>query len=97
MARWRFRTVWNLMNTRKAFAKALKTARKARALTQEDFAGVSGRTYLSALERGLKSPTLEKIEALSEEMGISPLTLMTLTYIYASGKEASALWKLVER
>ena len=85
------------MNTRKAFAKALKTARKARALTQEDFADVSGRTYLSALERGLKSPTLEKIEALSKAMGISPFTLMTLTYMYSSGKEAGTLWKLVER
>lgn len=85
------------MNTRKAFAKALKTARKARSFTQEDFAAVSGRTYLSALERGLKSPTIEKVEALSEAMGISPLTLMTLAYVYANGKEPGALWKVVER
>lgn len=72
------------MKTRKAFAKALKTARKAKNLTQEDFSLVSSRTYLSTLERGLKSPTLEKIELLSGTLGIHPLTLLTLTYLNAN-------------
>lgn len=49
------------MEIRHAFAKALRKARKANGLTQEDFAEVSSRTYLGTLERGKKGPTLDKI------------------------------------
>ena len=63
-----------------AFARALKRLRSRRGLTQEDFSGVSSRTYVSTLERGLKSPTLEKINALCETLGCHPLTLLTLAY-----------------
>ena len=73
------------MEIRHAFAKALRTARKAQGLTQEDFSVVSSRTYLSTLERGQKSPTLEKIDVISQTMGIHFLSLLTLTYMY-SGK-----------
>jgi transcriptional regulator with XRE-family HTH domain len=47
-----------------AFAKALRHARKSRGLTQEDFSDVSSRTYMSTLERGKKSPTLDKINTM---------------------------------
>lgn len=69
------------MDSRQAFGKALQQVRKTRGLTQEDFSDVSSRTYLSTLERGLKSPTLEKIEMLCESMNVHPLTLLTLTYL----------------
>lgn len=69
------------MELRQAFAKALRKTRKAHGLTQEDFCEVSSRTYLSSLERGQKSPTLEKIHALAEAMGVHPLTLLTLAYL----------------
>ena len=49
-------------------------------VTQEAFGGVSSRTYVSTLERGLKSPTLRKVDDLSSTMGIHPLTLLTLAY-----------------
>uniref|UniRef100_UPI0032E7FC1F helix-turn-helix domain-containing protein n=1 Tax=Enterobacter asburiae TaxID=61645 RepID=UPI0032E7FC1F len=44
-----------------SLAKALKTVRKARGLSQEAFSDVSSRTYMSTLERDLKSPTLHKL------------------------------------
>lgn len=69
------------MDTRKAFGNSLKVARKTRGLSQEDFSIISSRTYLSSLERGLKSPTLDKIEQISKRIGIHPLTLLTLTYL----------------
>jgi len=72
------------METKLALAKALKSCRKAKGLTQEDFGVVSSRTYLSSLERGLKSPTIEKVEVLAEKMGINPLTILMLTYMNAS-------------
>jgi len=63
-----------------SLATAIKTIRKARGLSQEAFSDVSSRTYLSTLERGLKSPTLSKLTALCEVMGVHPLVLLTLAY-----------------
>lgn len=75
------------MDLSPAFAKALRTLRKARGLTQEDFSIVSSRTYISLLERSLKSPTLDKIDTLAEFMKIHPLTLLALTYYYVDATE----------
>ena len=47
---------------------------------QEDFSDVSGRTYLSEMERGVKSPTLEKVDALARVMKLHPLTVIALAY-----------------
>ena len=74
------------MKTRMAFATSLREARKALGLTQEDFSLLSSRTYVSSLERGIKSPTLDKIEDLAKVLKIHPLTLIALTYLKA-GKE----------
>mgnify|MGYP002357139784 FL=1 len=63
-----------------SLAKALKMVRKARGLSQEAFSDVSSRTYMSTLERDLKSPTISKLAELCEVMDVHPLTLMTLSY-----------------
>ncbi len=68
------------MAAKSSLAKALKTVRKARGLSQEAFSDVSSRTYLSSLERDLKSPTLNKLAELCEVMEVHPLTLLTLAY-----------------
>lgn len=64
-----------------SFPLALKTARIARGLSQEAFSLVSSRTYVSSLERGLKAPTLSKVDELAEVLEIHPLTLLALSYI----------------
>lgn len=69
------------MDIKDAFGAALKKVRTFKRLTQEDFSNVSSRTYVSTLERGLKNPTLDKIEDLACVMGIHPLTLITLAYM----------------
>lgn len=71
------------MELKNAFGLALRDIRLSRKLTQEDFSGVSSRTYLSTLERGMKSPTLEKIDELASVMGIHPLTLLVRCYLNA--------------
>lgn len=58
----------------------MRTIRKARGLSQEDFSDVSSRTYMSTLERDLKSPTLHKLAELCGVMEVHPLTLLTLAY-----------------
>lgn len=76
---------------------ALKRARRARGLSQEAFSDVSGRTYLSALERGIKTPTLSKIAALCRVLGIHPLTLLTLSYTGGTPHKVNALMSRVRR
>jgi transcriptional regulator with XRE-family HTH domain len=73
--------IGNAMDIQHAFAKSLKAARKAKGFTQEDFSIVSSRTYLSALERGLKNPTLEKIQSIAAAMDVHPLSLLALTFM----------------
>lgn len=68
------------------FAEALQRARKAKGLTQEDFSSLSSRTYVSTLERGIKSPTLSKINDLAEVLGMHPLTLLALAYSTSKGQ-----------
>lgn len=62
-------------------AMAIKLGRLAKGMSQEDFSLVSSRTYLSSLERGLKSPTLNKLDQLAAALGIHPLTLLTMAYL----------------
>ncbi|WP_417548091.1 helix-turn-helix domain-containing protein [Marinobacter segnicrescens] len=69
-----------MTTTKTSLPEALRRIRKARGLSQEAFSGVSSRTYLSSLERGLKSPTLNKLEDLCEVLAVHPLTLLALIY-----------------
>ena len=46
---------------------------------------VSSRTYVSALERGIKMPTISKVVELSEVCGVHPLTLLVLSFCHNSG------------
>lgn len=79
------------MTAKYSFATALKTVRKARGLSQEAFSDVSSRTYMSTLERDLKSPTLKKLEELCEVLEVHPLTLLTLAYAEGSAQQADQL------
>lgn len=67
--------------SRANFPLALRSARRALGTRQDEFDLVSSRTYVSALERGIKSPTLPKIDDLSTVLRIHPLSLLTLSYL----------------
>ncbi|MDD2058441.1 helix-turn-helix domain-containing protein [Pseudomonas sp. GD03860] len=69
------------MDIREALGEALRRMRTAHGLTQEDFALVSSRTYVSTLERGKKAPTLQKIDDLAGRIGIHPLSLIVTAYL----------------
>jgi len=81
------------MTPKNSFPAALRSLRKARGLSQEAFSEVSSRTYMSSLERGLKNPTLAKVDELCEVMQVHPLTLLALTY----GLDAKGADKLLAR
>lgn len=80
-----------------SLAAALRTIRKARGLSQEAFSDVSSRTYLSSLERDLKSPTLHKLTELCEVMAVHPLTLLTLAYASNNSAEIDRLLAQVRK
>jgi transcriptional regulator with XRE-family HTH domain len=69
------------MKQQNQFGAAFRAVRLARGLTQEDFAQQSGRTYISELERGVKQPTLQKIDELAAPLAVHPLTLLVLAYL----------------
>lgn len=68
------------MELKRSFGKMLCWLRGERGFTQEDFSIVSSRTYISSLERGIYSPTLEKLDDIASVMKVHPITLMIGTY-----------------
>jgi transcriptional regulator with XRE-family HTH domain len=78
----------------KAFGRVLQEARKRRGLSQEDLGFESGlhRTYISQLERGLKSPSLNTVYQLSKALGIAPseILLRVESRVGASPKKESS-------
>ncbi len=56
----------------------LRAYRRARGISQEDFADVFGhhRTYMGALERGEQNVSLQNLEKLAERLEIDPLDLL---------------------
>lgn len=79
------------MTLKTSFASVLRALRSKRNITQRDFADTTSRTYLSKLELGKSSITVDKLEQVSERLGLSPLTLLTLTLSEDSGQPAKDL------
>lgn len=67
------------MSLKTAFAAVLKSMRTSRGLTQKHLSDASSRTYLSKLERAQSSLTLDKLQAISRTLELSPLTLVAIT------------------
>jgi transcriptional regulator with XRE-family HTH domain len=59
-----------LMEIREVFAKNLRLIRQSKRLSQEELAHLADidRTYVSSLERGVYSPTLDVVERLAKAL-----------------------------
>jgi transcriptional regulator with XRE-family HTH domain len=79
------------MTLKASFASVLRALRSKRNITQRDFADTTSRTYLSKLELGKSSITLDKLDQVSRRLELSPLTLLTLTLSEDTGKPSSEL------
>ena len=66
------------MNITDVFALRLKYLRKLRGLSQEELSNRASldRSYISELERGLKSPTLKTLESLGDKLGVKPRSFL---------------------
>lgn len=79
------------MSLKSSFASVLRAVRSTRNLSQRGFGDVTSRTYLSKLETGKSSITLDKLDQLSQRLELSPLTLLTLTLSESTGQPAQEL------
>ena len=66
------------MNITQVFALRLKYLRELRGLSQEELSKHASldRSYISELERGLKSPTLKTLESLGDKLGVKPRSFL---------------------
>lgn len=63
---------------KKAVGAYLRTYRKERGLSQEQFAEVLGvhRTYMGSVERGERNLTLQTIEHIAQQLGVEAREMM---------------------
>jgi len=68
------------MPLNESFANVLKRLRAQKGISQEELAFKASlhRTYISQLERGLKSPTLNTISTIAEVLDVSLAQLVKL-------------------
>jgi len=71
-----------------AFGHAVREARKALGLSQDDFAEVAElhRTYVGGIERGERNPTLASIWRIAKALGMSPENLIANTHSMLRGQ-----------
>lgn len=74
------------MHLKIALAGTLRALRLNRRFRYENLSDASGRSKISALERGETSITLEKFESLAEALEIDPLALLALCISAQQGK-----------
>lgn len=79
------------MSLKTGFATVLKAIRTSRGLTHKNMSGASSRGYMLKLEHGRSSPTIDKLIAISDAMGVSPLTLFIFTLSVESGQPVDTL------
>lgn len=67
------------MTTKKDFGAALRNIRIQKHLPQESLG--PSQSFISSIERGIRSPTLQKVEQLAVLLEINPLTLLAFAYL----------------
>lgn len=75
------------MELKKAFGLAVREIRLSKGLPQEALG--PSQPFVSDLERGMKSPSLEKIHELASSLGIHPSTLFVYCCIKADEEKVS--------
>lgn len=70
------------MELKQALGKAIKELRLSSDLSQESVG--ASQSYISDVERGIKSPSVIKLAELAENMGVHPLTILAKSYLLAN-------------
>ncbi|PZQ36125.1 MAG: transcriptional regulator [Pseudomonas putida] len=75
--------VGNQMERKLAFGSALKEVRVRKEIAQEQLG--ASQSFVSTIERGIRSPTIEKMEEFAERLGVNPATLIVLMQVGQEG------------
>lgn len=70
------------MELKEALGRALRDIRRKRSLTQEQLGG--SRAYVSDVERGVKSLSVEKLDVFAGHLELHALTLLAMGYLKQS-------------
>ena len=76
------------MDIKEAFGITFAKARKSAKLVQDDFEQISSRSYISYIERGKVSVSLEKLDELSTFVGVHPVSLLFQAYLAHDGNKS---------
>ncbi|MGF7116476.1 transcriptional regulator with XRE-family HTH domain [Pseudomonas laurylsulfatiphila] len=82
------------MELKEAFGIALRQARLEKGLAQEALA--PSQAYVSEVENGRKSPSIEKIDELASVLGIHPVTLFARSYLVDGGDLTDLLKRVTQ-
>ncbi|WP_054989532.1 helix-turn-helix domain-containing protein [Pseudomonas coronafaciens] len=74
------------MSLRSAYASALQHLRKRRESSQQALGQAADRSYISRLESGTRSVTLDVSQNIAKALGVDPLTLLVLAYAADRGQ-----------
>jgi len=80
------------MERKLAFGSALREVRLRKAIAQEQLG--ASQSFVSTIERGIRSPTVEKLEEFAERLGVNPATLIVLMQIGLDGDDNALLKKV---
>ncbi|MBH3375654.1 helix-turn-helix domain-containing protein [Pseudomonas juntendi] len=80
------------MERKLAFGSALKEVRTRKEIAQEQLG--ASQSFVSTVERGIRSPTIEKMEEFAERLGVNPATLIVLMQVGLEGDEDALLNKI---
>ncbi len=67
------------MELKYAFGQALRELRISKDLSQESIG--ASQSYVSDVERGLKTPSIEKLDEFASTIGIHPVTILAKSYL----------------
>ncbi|BBH47639.1 hypothetical protein KU43P_41160 [Pseudomonas sp. KU43P] len=84
--------VGNQMERKLAFGSALKEVRVRKEIAQEQLG--ASQSFVSTVERGIRSPTIEKMEEFAERLGVNPATLIVLMQVGQEGDVDALLAKI---
>ncbi|MFJ7812970.1 helix-turn-helix domain-containing protein [Pseudomonas asiatica] len=80
------------MERKLAFGSALKSVRVQKGIAQEQIG--ASQSFVSTVERGIRSPTIEKMEKFAERLGANPATLIILMQVDQEGEEEKIIEKV---
>ena len=83
------------MASKKNLGHSLRMARKATGLSQDDLSVVSSRSFVSAVERGIKSPTMEKLTVMARAMELQTASILVVATVLESSRELGEILQQV--